>query len=144
MTQRLAQRFRHFGGFVLAGAMALIVDIIVLQLLMSLAGLAAAMARLVAIAMAMVVSWLINRTVTFAVAAPPSWPEFSKFAAASWLAQAVNYGVFLVLLAAVPNLPAPLAVVGASLVAMVVSYVGFRYGVFRQSQADTSSGAQRL
>ncbi|MEM9027882.1 MAG: GtrA family protein [Pseudomonadota bacterium] len=139
----MTQRFRHFGGFVLAGAMALIVDIIVLQLLISLASLPAAMARLVAIAMAMVVSWLINRTVTFAVAAPPSWSEFSKFAAASWLAQAVNYGVFLVLLAAVPNLPAALAVVGASLVAMVVSYIGFRYGVFRQSQADTSSGAQR-
>lgn len=88
-------------------------------------------ARIIAIATAMVASWLINRTVTFAVEAPPSIGEFAKFAAASWLAQAVNYAAFITVLTLQPNTIPAIAVIVASLIAMMVAYAAFRYGVFR-------------
>jgi putative flippase GtrA len=83
----------------------------------------------------MVVSWLVNRRVTFAVKASPSLREFGRFAAVSWTSQAVNYLLFASVLVARPTTPPLLALVFASLAAMFVSYFGFRYGVFRHPAA---------
>ena len=126
---------RHWGGFVLAGVSALAVDAGILTLLTS-GGADPLVARPFGILCAMVVSWLINRTVTFAIAEPPSWLEFQKFAAASFAAQVVNYLVFAAILRAYPAMPPASAVVVASLVAMVVAYVGFRFGAFRNTREN--------
>lgn len=123
---------RHYGGFVLAGVSALAIDAAVLTLLMTVFGWSPFAARVVSIAIAMVASWLINRTVTFAVQSPPTLAEFARFAAVSWLAQAVNYAVFAAILLVRPGTAPIGALVAASLVAMVVAYVGFRFGVFRK------------
>jgi putative flippase GtrA len=124
---------RHYGGFVLAGSLALATDALILQGLHAGLGITPFLARLPAIACAMVVSWLVNRTVTFATAEPPSMREFAKFAAVSWSAQAVNYTVFAAILLALPGTAPLAALVAAALVAMFVSYVGFRFGVFRST-----------
>ena len=121
---------RHYGGFVLGGVAALATDALVLTGLTRLAGLSPLIARPFAIAVAMIVSWLINRTVTFAVAGPPTWGEFARFAAVSWTAQAVNYCLFAAILLAWPGTEPVVALILASLVAMFVSYAGFRFGVF--------------
>lgn len=123
---------RHYGGFVLAGLSALAIDAAILTLLMATFGWPPLAARLVSIAIAMVASWLINRTVTFAVRSRPTLAEFARFAAVSWLAQAVNYAVFAAILLVRPQTPPVTALVAASLVAMVVAYAGFRFGVFRK------------
>lgn len=128
---RVVSKVRHFGGFVLAGLTALVVDIAVLTALMAVLDWPAALARVAAIACAMPVSWLINRSVTFALTTPPSIGEFAKFAAASWLAQAVNYSTFLAVLSIVPATPPQLAVIAAAVVSMFVAYTAFRFGVFR-------------
>lgn len=122
-------RARHYGGFVLAGLLALTTDGIILKVLTS-AGWHPLLARPLAIAVAMVVSWLINRRITFAMPGRPSLREYARFAAVSWSAQAVNYLVFGAILIARPPTPPLLALALASLVAMFVSYFGFRYGVF--------------
>lgn len=124
---------RHYGGFVLAGCLALATDALILQGLHVGLGLTPFLARIPAIACAMIVSWLVNRTVTFASADPPSLREFAKFAAVSWFAQAVNYAVFAAILLALPGISPLAALVTASLVAMFVSYLGFRFGVFRST-----------
>lgn len=130
MTDGYVSRVRHYGGFVLAGGVALMIDAAVLVLLTSQTGMSPLLARPFSIALAMVASWRINRTVTFAVRSPATAAEFLKFAAVSWLAQAVNYGVFaLILLSGLITDPVA-ALIVASLVAMFVSYVGFRFGVF--------------
>lgn len=120
---------RHYGGFVLAGLSALTTDGLILQSLTSL-GWDPLVARLVAIAVAMVVSWLINRSVTFAMKGRPSLKEYARFAAVSWSAQVVNYLVFGIIILARPQTHVLLALLFASLVAMFVSYFGYRYGVF--------------
>jgi putative flippase GtrA len=128
---------RHFGGFILAGVLALLADLAILRLLTDWIGLSALIARPASIAIAMVVSWWVNRTVTFAVASPARISELVKFAGVSWFAQAVNYGVFGLILLARPETTQEAAVIAASLVSMLVSYAGFRFGVFRQQGKGT-------
>ena len=123
---------RHWGGFLLGGGMAFAVDSGVLMLLTRVVGVPALAARLVAIATAMVVSWLINRTLTFRSGARASIGEFARFAAVAWTAAAINYLVFAGLILFWPAIH-PVAAVGlASLVAMCFSYAGMRFGVFRR------------
>ncbi|MCB1510230.1 MAG: GtrA family protein [Hyphomicrobiaceae bacterium] len=122
---------RHYGGFVLGGVMALITDAAVVEALRHAFGVDPLVGRFPAIAAAMAVSWLINRTITFAAKSPPSLREFAKFAAVAWTAQAVNYAVFAAILVVLPGTSPVAAIVAASLVAMFVSYAGFRFGVFR-------------
>jgi putative flippase GtrA len=131
---RSLSRLRHYGGFVLAGLLALATDGLILELL-TRAGWHPLVARPLAISVAMVVSWLVNRRMTFAMQGRPTFREYARFAAVSWSAQAVNYAVFGAILLARPATPLLLALVLASLVAMFVSYFGFRYGVFSHGPA---------
>jgi putative flippase GtrA len=125
---------RHYGGFLLAGLSALATDAAVLTMLTRWFGISPFIARLFGIALAMVVSWLINRTITFSAATPPTLVEFSKFAGVSVTSQIVNYAVFAGLLLAIPALLPELALFFACFVSMFVSYAGFRFGVFGQSR----------
>lgn len=122
---------RHYGGFVMAGLLALTTDGLILEGLRGF-GWHPLLARPFAIAIAMVVSWLVNRRITFAVASAPTLREYARFAAVSWSAQAVNYLVFAAILIARPATQPLVALVLASSIAMFVSYFGFRYGVFPQ------------
>ena len=124
---------RHFGGFVLAGGSAFVTDVGIFQLLQGWLGLNPLIARLLSISAAMVVSWLINRTVTFAMPGPPRLAEFLRFAAVAWISSAVNYGVFAAILLARPDIWPVAAIVAATAVAMVVSYFGMKRGVFRET-----------
>lgn len=133
---------RHYGGFVLAGICALSVDTLVLTLLTRVAGLPPLVARPFGIALAMVVSWLINRAVTFQAPGRPSFVEFSRFAGVSITSQLVNYGVFAALLLGFPKLMPELALFLACFVSMFVSYTGFRFAVFGGRPAIPRPGAR--
>jgi putative flippase GtrA len=125
---------RHGLAFVAGGGIAFAVDALVLQVLTAGAGLHPVVARLAAIALAMVAGWLAHRTFTFKVAAPPSLPEFLRYAAVGWGASAVNYGVFVAIVLAWPAVAPFAALVVASLVAMVFAYLGMRFGAFRSHE----------
>ena len=128
-----AHDIRHYGGFVLAGTLAFAVDVAVLHVLDEIMGISPLLARPFSIMTAMVVSWYINRTITFSMESRPSIAEFLQFAAVVWVAQAINYLIFAAIMLAKPDTPNPLAVALASLVSMFVSYMGYRFGVFRTS-----------
>lgn len=123
-------RVRHYGGFALGGALAFVTDGGVLMLLNRGLAMSPFLARPIGIGAAIVVSWWINRTITFAHTLPPSLAELLRFAAVSGSAQVVNYGVFAAALLAVPSLEPLIAFVLACLVSMVISYNGYRHGVF--------------
>lgn len=127
-----ASAWQHWGGFVSGGVLAFGVDSTVLMLLTRAAGMPTLAARLAAISVAMVASWLFHRTVTFPVAAKPSAGEFARFAALAWGAAALNYAIFAALVVLWPSLHPVLAVAIASAFAMVLSYLGMRFGVFRR------------
>ncbi len=123
-------RLRHYGGFILAGSSAFLTDVAVFQGLHALLSLNPLIARLISIAVAMVVSWLINRRLTFNVPGPPRLAEFLRFAPVVSLSNALNYVIFSGILIAVPETWPPLAIAVATGIAMVASYLGMRHAVF--------------
>lgn len=124
--------FRHWGGFIVSGATAAVVDAAVTLALVHFAGFDPFTARLIAILIAMVVAWLMHRRLTFAVTAAPSLREFLRFAAVAWSANALNYAIYAGILLVWPGALPLVAILIATAIAAVFSYVGFRFGVFRQ------------
>ena len=124
---------RHGLAFVLSGGTAFAVDATVLQGLTALLGVPAIAARVAAIALAMVAGWLMHRTFTFVVATRPSVAEFVRYAGVAWAAAAVNYAVFVLLLLARPGTHPLVALVVSSIAAMVLAYLGMRFGAFHRS-----------
>jgi putative flippase GtrA len=124
--------FRHWEGFLVSGASAAAVDTAITLALVHGAGLNPFAARLVGILVAMVVAWLMHRRLTFRVAAPPSLKEFLRFAAVAWSANTLNYAIYASILLAWPETLPLIAIVVATGIAAVFSYLGFRFGVFRQ------------
>jgi len=105
----------------------------VLWILTHFAGLDPYSARLIAILTAMVVAYFAHRRLTFAETSPPTLAQFAKFASVAAAANATNYIVYVVLLSAVTNITPLAAMAIASAIAMVLSYLGFRFGVFRKN-----------
>ncbi len=124
---------RHSAGFVASGIIALVVDLAVTSLLVRCFGVSAFLARPPGIAVAIVVAWACHRRLTFAVMVPPSLSEFLKYATVASSAAGVNYAIYVGLLLAMPTLATEVALCGASVASLIVSYVGMRFGVFAQS-----------
>jgi putative flippase GtrA len=127
---------RHGLAFVISGATAFAVDATVLALLTAVLDLHPIFARLFAIALAMVAGWLMHRTFTFTVAAPPSFAEFARYAGVAWTAAAINYGIFVAIMLIEPEFEPLAALVISSLASMIFSYLGMRFGAFRRRSAD--------
>ncbi|MFV0299194.1 MAG: GtrA family protein [Hyphomicrobiaceae bacterium] len=125
---------RHWSGFLVSGLLALAVDACVLEAGVRLFGLPPLIARLIAISVAMVAAWLAHRHLTFAVTAPPSWREFARYAAAAWTTAGINYLCFAALLLTHPKIIPLAALIMASIVATIFSYLSMRYGVFRRGR----------
>lgn len=126
---------RHWGGFAASGAIAFATDAFILEMLVRFAGLSAFLARLVAIGCAMVVGWRAHRFLTFELDTAPSLREFLAYFAVAWVSAAVNYAVFAAILLWRPETAPLVALIPASLVAMALSYLGMRFGVFRKELA---------
>jgi putative flippase GtrA len=131
-TTARRHRLRHWLAFLLSGALAFAVDAMVLKAGIVLLGLDAIVARLFAIALAMLVGWLAHRTFTFALRVPPSFAEFLRYAAVGWTVAAVNYGLFVFILLLWPDCEPLLALLIASVAATLFAYLGMRYAAFRE------------
>lgn len=132
---RAVDDWRHWAGFVASGLIALSVDATILEILTRLAGLGPLLARIAAISVAMVAGWLAHRRLTFNVRHRPSLREFVTYAGLAWFSAGVNYAAFAAILLLRPDTAPFAALVAASLVAMTVSYLGMRFGVFQDPHA---------
>lgn len=129
----MRDRLAHGTGFLVSGLLAFTVDASILWFLTHFAGLDPYSARLIAIGAAMVTAYFAHRRLTFADTSPPSLAQFAKFASVAAAANATNYVVYVILLRAIATITPLAAMAVASAVAMVASYLGFRFGVFRKS-----------
>jgi putative flippase GtrA len=125
---------RHGLGFLLSGSLAFLTDAAILSLLTWL-GLHPIVARVFAISIAMVVGWRAHRRLTFGLTTPPRLAEFLRYAAVGWTVAAINYGVFALIILALPSTQPLYALVVSSLVAMVFAYLGMRFAAFRNPGA---------
>jgi putative flippase GtrA len=122
---------RHGLAFLVSGGTAFLVDALVLKFLTAFVGLHPILARIAAIALAMVAGWLMHRTFTFRVRARPSLREFLRYAGVAWMAAAVNYGVFVLIVLVFAGIEPLVALIVSSAVAMAFAYIGMRFATFR-------------
>lgn len=123
---------KHGAGFIVSGVLATLTDAGVLAALTYGAGVDPYSARVVAIALAMVVGYFAHRTLTFAVATPPSLPEFTKFVSVAAGVAVLNYAIYAALLLSRMTSDPVIAFAISSVFAVGASYIGYRFGVFRK------------
>jgi putative flippase GtrA len=132
--------FRHWGGFIFSGLTAFAVDVAVTWLLVQV-HLDRFSSRLIGILVATVVAWLMHRRITFNVSYPPSVREFVRFFLVASSANGATYVAYAVILLLLPETPLVAAIVVSSGVGGLLSYIGFRFGVFHRFEPDqTRSG----
>lgn len=114
--------------FAIVGGIGFVADAVVLSLLMGPAGPFAG--RVVSIAFALTVTWLLNRFVTFGPSSREPFHEGIRYGGVGLAAAALNYAVYSGLLLAIPQFNPFAALVAASLAAMAFSYAGYSKLVF--------------
>lgn len=116
--------------FGLAGGIGFAVDAGVLFLLLRVTPLGPFSARIIAIALAMTATWLINRSFTFGPSGRSLADEGSRYGAVGLATALFNYAIYSGLLLALPGLSPFAALVIASGAAMTASYLGYSRLVF--------------
>lgn len=132
----LKKLIERTSGFLFSGFSAFATDVLILHILTEgyIATLPVLFARLISITIAMVVGWLLHRTLTFGIRTLPNLTEFLRYAAIAWFAVFVNYVAFALIVKIVPNITATIAIAISSLLAMFVSFIGMHLGVFKHAR----------
>lgn len=138
--RKLRDTLNHGGRFLISGTLALTVDAAILALLYRVVGLDPFISRLFAISIAMVVGWWAHRTFTFALKRPPTVREFIGYVSVAWTTAAANYAIYSGILIVQPATPPLTSLIIASLITMVMSYTGMRFGVFGRPGSPHETG----
>jgi putative flippase GtrA len=121
----------HGPRFFVSGLIATAVDAAVLWALTSKLGLDPFSSRMSAIGVAMIAGYFAHRRLTFKVETPPALEEFARFLSVAAGAALINYVIYAAALLVFPGLAPVVALLIATPIAMVCSYLGYRFGVFR-------------
>jgi putative flippase GtrA len=121
---------KRFARFVFAGGVGFVADAAALALLLGVTPLGPFIARILSILFALTVTWILNRYLTFAPSGRGLVREGARYGGVGLSTSVVNFLVYSALLFLVPSLPPLAALVVASLVAMVLSFVGYSRFVF--------------
>lgn len=125
----MAALVRRLAAFALAGGTGFVVDAGLTEALVAL-GLSAYLARVIAVAAAMSVTYTINRRLTFGDRGGAAAGRPARYVAVSLLATAVNYLVFAAAIALIGGLRPVIAVAAGTAVGMVINYIGYSRLVF--------------
>ncbi len=119
--------------FLGVSGLGLIVDLAVLTLLIA-HGLHPLAARVASLAVATLLTWRLNRALTFAGSGRRPADEAMRYAIVAATAQTLSYGIFAAVVLALPNaMPQLAAIVGAAAGALV-AYSGQAFFAFRPLQ----------
>jgi putative flippase GtrA len=124
-------RFLKFSGI---GIVSFLIDVVVFQAALSLAGMSPYAARVVSFVVATSAAWWLNRTFTFHDAdnGRPDL-QWARFFAANLVGGAVNYAVFVLMIATLPiaaTYPV-LALAAGSVSGVFFNFTAYRRYVFR-------------
>ncbi|AXS42054.1 GtrA family protein [Breoghania sp. L-A4] len=120
-----------FVRFCLIGILGLIIDAGVLLLLHRGVGLDPIPARVLAILVAVSVTWGFHRRYTFSSQDPRRTAEWLRFVAVNGVGAAFNFSVYAALLFVFAALEPLVALAGASAAALIVNFTGSRIYAFR-------------
>ncbi len=128
----------QFPAFAAIGAVGYLVDAGITYAGAQYLGLSPELARPPGFIIATIVNFLLNRAITFRHSRAPFWRAFARYWIVAAAGLAVNYGVYslCVQLAprfAIPVTPAilPVFIAAGVGVAMIVTFLGFRFFAFR-------------
>ncbi|WP_274626684.1 GtrA family protein [Arvimicrobium flavum] len=125
---------RRIAAFLFTGGIGFLADAGALTLILSLSPLDPFLARILSIAFALAVTWMLNRTLTWGPSDRPAPIEGARYGGVGVATSAINYATYSALLLAVPDMPPLAALATASLVAMCFSYLGYSRFVFDRLQ----------
>lgn len=128
LSNPTVQKLSRFG---LVGGIGFVIDAGLTTTLIH-AGLDPFSARVIAIAFAMLVTWRLNRAITFGASDTSQKSEGVRYFAVALAAAAVNYAAYAGLMLTLPALIPAIAVALATGVSMVVSYLGFSRFAFKR------------
>ena len=130
--------------FALVGGIGFFVDVGALAALHDVGGVDPFSARLVSTSAAALVTWRLNRAMTFGASPASQSAEALRYGLVAFLAAALNYALYAGLLLLEPRLHPVAAVVAATLIAMSFSYLGYSRWVFQGAGARSAvSGVPR-
>lgn len=91
---RSSETYFKFLKFLVIGSMAFLIDAMILQALVSLAGFSPFLGRFFSFSVAVVFTWLANRTVTFGLKYPPHLREFFGYVFSQSIGLGINVGIY--------------------------------------------------
>jgi putative flippase GtrA len=125
-------------AFAAIGLLGYLVDAAITYLCAKYLGLSAELARPPGFILATLVNFTLNRSITFRHSRAPLFRAFLRYCGVASVGLAANYGVYSICVALAPHMgiavtPAilPLFVAAGSGAAMVLTFLGFRFFVFR-------------
>jgi putative flippase GtrA len=128
-VRALAERLPRLLRFLCVGSLGLITDIALFTILLSY-GTHALGARLISLSVATIVTWRLNRALTFDHSGRRQGEEAVRYAAVTVTAQSASYGVFAVLVLTIFAAMPQLALVIGAAIGAVVSYNCHRHVAF--------------
>lgn len=88
-------------------------------------------ARLIAIAFAMLVTWRLNRAVTFGASPSSQVSEGARYFSVAITVALINYAIYAGLLVTIASFPPALAIILAVGISSALSFFGYRLFAFR-------------
>lgn len=124
--------------FLLIGAAGFVMDAGITHILAHAADLHPVAARIPAILVAVLVTYILNRNFTFKARAQAWLQGLLTYAAAQGVSQAINFSIYSALVLTLPLFRAQpvLAVAAGSIVAMMISFCLYKFWVFRPRESD--------
>lgn len=138
LPELLGRRPKGVFRFLAVGASGLLVDLSVLWLLERM-GVDKSVARACSLALATLVTWALNRRVTFEVSGRRPHAELGRYIVVTLGAQGLNYFVFLGVLTLIPGLLHTIAACIGAVAAAGFSYTGHRFFSFARSRAEAGA-----
>jgi putative flippase GtrA len=132
----------RFARFAAVGGAGFVIDAGLLAFLHHGAGLDPFSARALSIVVAAFSTWRLNRSLTFGASGRSQAEEGLRYGAVAALAAGLNYAAYALALSLWPVLSPVAAAVGATLVAMGLSYAGYARFVFQGAGAFASPRSQ--
>lgn len=127
---------KRYLAFAFAGASGFLVDAAALLALTRLFGLDPFVARALSIGLALCLTWMINRTMTFGPSGRHIAEEGARYGGVALGTALVNYLIYSGILLGWPSVPPVVALIVASGLSMVISYLGYSRLVFGRRGAD--------
>jgi len=124
------QLSKQLARFALVGGLGFLVDFGITLLLIEF-GMDAFVSRVIAIPLAVLTTWRLNRAITFGASTTSQASEGVRYFTVAILVAMLNYTIYAGLLITVKNIPPGFAIMIATGFATVFSFLGYRLFAFK-------------